>query len=112
MGEGMRKTRWLFAGGAVLLAAITGMAGYAVGLQVSGDRDLFCPGGFQDYRTRVVLRSDQGVTIPADTVLRLRFCEYNAQARLEFRLDKGDFDTVEPLPDDPERGRWLYGLGP
>ena len=45
------------------------------------------------------------------TRLRLRFCEYNAQAQLELLIDKGEFDQLQPLAH-PAGERWLYSLQP
>ena len=49
--------------------------------------------------------------LPAGTRLRLRFCEYNAQAQLELLIDKGEFDQLQPLAH-PAAERWLYSLQP
>ena len=48
---------------------------------------------------------------PVPARLRLRFCEYNAQAQLELLIDKGEFDQLQPLAH-PAAERWLYSLQP
>jgi len=105
----MSTKKYLLGGAALLLAAATGMAGYGFGVYSSDDYDLLCPGGFKDYRSRIALKDEQGIQIPPNTLIRLRYCEYNAQARLEFLLDKSEFEAVELEPVD---GRWHYSLAP
>ena len=46
-----------------------------------------------------LLEDGAGITLPAGTRLRLRFCEYNAQAQLELLIDKGEFDQLQPISE-------------
>ncbi|MBX9915059.1 MAG: hypothetical protein K2Y25_14285 [Pseudomonadaceae bacterium] len=85
--------------------------GYAVGRWQAGDFDLLCGSDFKPYRSRIVLHDGNGVQLPAGSQLQVRFCEYNAQARLEVLIEKSEFDQLEP--DQSSRGeRWLYNVQP
>lgn len=107
----MRGRGWLGLAAALLLAGVSAGAGYQVARWQAGTLDILCPGDFTDYRTRKALGDGQGIELPAGTQLRLRFCEYNAQAQLELLIDKSEFDQLQPLATPPSE-RWLYNLQP
>ena len=77
----------------------------------AGLADLLCAGDFREYRVGVALEDGAGITLPAGTRLRLRFCEYNAQARLEVLIDKAEFPELQPAPE-AAGARWHYGVQP
>ena len=78
---------WLKGFAVLGLCSTTALLGYGLARWQSGALDVLCAGDFEDYRTRIALTDARGVHIPADTLLRVRFCEYNAQARLEVLID-------------------------
>ena len=83
---------WLKGFAVLGLCSATALLGYGLARWQSGALDVLCAGDFEDYRTRIALTDARGVHIPADTLLRVRFCEYNAQAQLELLIDKAEFD--------------------
>lgn len=93
----------------LVLATGTALLGYGFARWQSGALDLLCAGDFEDYRTREELVDARGIRIPAGTLLRVRFCEYNAQARLEVLVDKDSIPLLEPAPE-VSGSRWHYGV--
>ncbi|MDO9322024.1 MAG: hypothetical protein Q7U01_10370, partial [Pseudomonas sp.] len=102
----MVRQTWLKCLALLLLLAIFSFGGYWAGRWHAGDFDLLCGSTFHDYRSRVALHAEQGIQLPAGTRLQLRFCEYNAQARLEVLIDKSEFGQLEPVAN-PAGERWL-----
>lgn len=86
---------------AILLQACTSLTSLP-------DYDVLCSGGFTEYETIAELKSKDGLVIPAGTKVKLRFCEPNAQAKLEFLVEKWDFNKVKPVPASKER--WHYNV--
>lgn len=106
MGKG-----WLWLAATLALMGTSALLGYQAARWQAGLLDIFCPGDFRDYRTTLALHDGGGLQLPAGTRLRLRFCEYNAQAQLELLIDKSEFEWLQPLEN--QRGeRWLYNLRP
>ena len=102
---------WLKGFAVLGLCSATALLGYGLARWQSGALDVLCAGDFEDYHTRIALTDARGVHIPADTLLRVRFCEYNAQARLEVLIDKTEFPELEPAPE-AAGARWHYGVQP
>lgn len=107
----MRGKGWLWATLALGLMSLSALAGWQAARWQAGLVDLLCSGDFADYRTTVALDDGAGLTLPAGTRLRVRFCEYSAQAQLELLIDKGEFTQLQPVAA-PEGERWLYNLRP
>jgi ferric-dicitrate binding protein FerR (iron transport regulator) len=107
----MARQTWLKGLALLLLLAICSLGGYWAGRWHAGDVDLLCGSDFHDYRSRIALHDASGIQLPAGTRFQLRFCEYNAQARLEVLIDKSEFSQLEPVAN-PAGERWLYNLGP
>ncbi|MBX9755714.1 MAG: hypothetical protein K2X80_13250 [Pseudomonadaceae bacterium] len=107
----MTRQTWLKGLALLLLLGIFSLAGYCAGRWHAGDFDLLCGSDFHDYRSRIALHDASGIQLPADTRFQLRFCEYNAQARLEVLIDKSEFGQLEPVAN-PAGERWLYNLQP
>lgn len=107
----MARQTWLKGLALVLLLAVCSLAGYSLGRWHAGDFDLLCGSDFHDYRSRIALHDASGIQLPAGTRFQLRFCEYNAQARLEVLIDKSEFSQLEPVAN-PAGERWLYNLQP
>jgi ferric-dicitrate binding protein FerR (iron transport regulator) len=106
------RTKGLLQGLTLLLLIGVGSGlGYAVGRWQSGDFDLLCASDFRPYRSRIALQDGNGIQLPAGSQVQVRFCEYNAQARLEVLIEKSEFDQLEPDPK-PRGERWLYNLQP
>jgi ferric-dicitrate binding protein FerR (iron transport regulator) len=106
------RTKGLLQGLALLLLVGVGSGvGYAVGRWQGGDFDLLCGSDFQPYRSRIALHDGSGIQLPAGSQVQVRFCEYNAQARLEVLIEKSEFDQLEP-DANPRGERWLYNLQP
>ncbi len=95
----------------LLLLGLFSVAGYWVGRWQSADFDFLCGSDFLEYRSRIDLVDERGLQVPAGTQFKLRFCEYNAQAKLELLIEKSEFDQLEPVPN-PTGERWLYNLQP
>ncbi len=107
----MTRKGWLKGFAVLGLCSATALLGYGLARWQSGALDVLCAGDFEDYRTRIALTDARGVHIPADTLLRVRFCEYNAQARLEVLIDKSEFSQLQPHTS-PRDTRWHYNLLP
>ncbi|MDC7825929.1 hypothetical protein PQS90_12295 [Pseudomonas sp. BLCC-B13] len=107
----MRRRLLLWAAATLSLMGLSALLGWHAARWQAGLTDLLCAGDFRDYRVGVALEDGAGITLPAGTRLRLRFCEYNAQAQLELLIDKGEFDQLQPLAH-PAAERWLYSLQP
>jgi ferric-dicitrate binding protein FerR (iron transport regulator) len=106
------RTKGLLQGLALLLLIGVGSGvGYAVGRWQGGDFDLLCASDFRPYRSRIALHDGNGIQLPAGSQVQVRFCEYNAQARLEVLIEKSEFDQLEP-DANPRGERWLYNLQP
>lgn len=80
----MRRRRLLWAAATLSLMGLSALLlGWHAARLVAGRAGgPACAGDFRDYRVGVALEDGAGITLPAGTRLRLRFCEYNAQARL------------------------------
>lgn len=107
----MRRQTYLKGFALLLLLSLCSLVSYWAGRWHAGDFDLLCGSDFHDYRSRIALRDEHGLQLPAGTQFKLRFCEYNAQAQLEVLIDKSEFSTLEPL-DNPTGARWRYNLQP
>ncbi len=107
----MTRQAWLKGVVLLLLLSLGSLGGYALGRWHAGDFDLLCGSDFHDYRSRIALHDASGIQLPAGTRFQLRFCEYNAQARLEVLIDKSEFGALEPVAN-PAGERWLYNLEP
>ncbi|MDP3847769.1 MAG: hypothetical protein Q8R10_15225 [Pseudomonas sp.] len=105
----MARQTWLKSFALLLLLAVCSLASYSLGRWHSADFDLLCGSDFHDYRSRSALHDASGIQVPAGTRFKLRFCEYNAQARLEVLIDKSEFSQLEPVAN-PAGERWLYNL--
>lgn len=107
----MRSKGWLGLAAAVLLAGVSAVLGYQVARWQAGALDILCAGDFREYRTELALGDAGGLRLPAGTRMRVRFCEYNAQAQLEVLVDKSEFNQLQPQAN-PRGERWLYNLQP
>lgn len=110
----MRAKGWLYLATLPLLLgalALSALLGWQFARWQAGLTDFLCADDFREYQTEVALRDDAGIELPAGTRLRVRFCEYNAQAQLEVLIEKSEFDRLRLLPN-PSRERWLYNLRP
>lgn len=96
---------------ALLLVGVSGVLGYQAARWQAGALEILCPGDFAEYRTELALGDAAGIHLPAGTRLRLRFCEYNAQAQVEVLIDKSEFNQLQPQAN-PRGERWLYNLQP
>lgn len=92
------------------LLALSATLGWYAARWQAGLEDFLCAGDFRDYRNSVALHDSTGIQVPANTRLRLRFCEYNAQVQLELLIDKSEFQQV--VADPAVEGRWFYSLQP
>ncbi|MBD9413420.1 hypothetical protein IB234_02510 [Pseudomonas sp. PDM16] len=106
----MRKG-WRWPAAMLVMMGVSALVGYQAARWQAGLQDILCPGDFRDYRTDVALHDGGGLQLPAGTRLRLRFCEYNAQAQLELLIDKSEFARLQPV-DNGRNERWLYNLQP
>lgn len=106
-------SRWplLWAAATFFLMGLSALLGWYAARWQAGLTDLLCAGDFRDYRVGVALEDGAGINLPAGTRLRLRFCEYSAQAQLELLIDKREFGQLQPLAN-PAGERWLYSLQP
>ena len=103
---------WLLALPVVVgLMGVSAVLGWYAARWQAGLEDFLCAGEFSNYRNTMALHDSSGIQVPADTRLRVRFCEYNAQVQLELLVDKSEFDQLQPV-DDPTGGRWFYTLQP
>ena len=107
----MRGKGWLGLTVALLLAGVSAGLGYQAARWQAGTLDILCPGDFREYRSAVALGEASGIHLPAGTRLRLRFCEYNAQAQVEVLIDKSEFNQLQPQAN-PRDERWRYNLQP
>jgi hypothetical protein len=105
------RTGWRWPLATLLLTGLGATLGYQAARWQEGMPDIFCPGDFHEYRTGVALHDGGGLRLPAGTRLRLRFCEYNAQAQLELLIDKSEFGQLQPVVGSDDE-RWLYNLQP
>ena len=106
----MRKG-WRWPAATLVMMGVGAVVGYQAARWQAGLQDILCPGDFREYRTDVALHDGGGLQLPVGTRLRVRFCEYNAQAQLELLIDKSEFGRLQPV-DNPRGERWLYNLQP
>ncbi|MDD0844937.1 hypothetical protein [Pseudomonas sp. Gutcm_11s] len=106
----MRKG-WRWPATTLVMMAVGTLLGYQAARWQAGLQGILCPGDFREYRTEVALHDGAGLQLPAGTRLRLRFCEYNAQAQLELLIDKSEFERLQPV-ESARNERWLYNLQP
>jgi hypothetical protein len=91
----------------VILIIVTGIFsivifafGFATGNYLH-DYDVLCEKGFSVHKLKKEFKSQEGILLPAGTIVYARGCKPNTDVRLEFFIDNWNYKNLEKLEGNP-----------